>query len=329
MNNESKKTAGKTSARELSFSRKTSVKAAALLILAIFIIGNLPGLKVGAAGTVSGTVFQDFNGNGNFDTTGGTAAAPTAIDVGVGGVTVTAYDGTGASQGSAVTVAAGTYSFSTGGAGPYRLEFTTLPAGFQPSARSTDSLLGGTTANSGSTVQFVADGSTANVNLAINRPEEFCQNNPGLATCKFNLGAQNGTYGANTVLQNFAYHSGTVYSDPTVANYDNPTAHTLNTPSSSIGAVFSLAYSRLNKRIFAAAFYKRYSGFGPGANATFDAAPSTTSDDSSAIYVVNAANGTVFSTLTVPGATTNSHSTATAADTTNATWDAVGKTSLC
>ena len=296
-------------------------------MLSIFIIGKLSGLKVGAAGTVSGTVFQDFNGNGNFDTSGGTAAAPTAIDVGIGGITVTAYDGTGATQGSAVTAAAGTYSFSTGGAGPYRLEFTTLPAGFQPSARSTDSVAGGTAINSGSTVQFVLDGTTANVNLAVNRPEEFCQNNPTLLTCRFNSGAQNGAFGTNPVLEDFLYNDGTVYTDTTIPNYDNPLTHTISVPASSVGSIYGLAYSRLNKRVYASSFYKRYVGFGSGVDTIYNTPP-TSSDDPGAIYVVNPATNAVVNRFTVAGATTNSHSDAAASDTTAATWDAVGKTSL-
>ena len=328
MINQSKKNILKINSTKKSNNKNIFVKATAFLMLSIFIVGNLPGLQVKAAGTISGRVFQDFNGNGNYDTTGGTAVAPEAIDVGVAGVTVTAYDSSGTAQGAVTTIADGTYNLGATGTGPYRLEFTTLPAGFQPSARNTNSLIGGTATNTGSTVQFVADGNTANVNVGINRPEEFCQNNPGLAACRYNLGAQNGTYAANPVFQDFAYNSGTVYTDTTVANYDNPTTHTLNVTAGSIGSVFGTAYLRSTKRIYAAAYYKRYSGFGPGANSTFDAAPSTTSDDSSAIYVINPATNTVVSRFTVPAATNNNHSNTAAADTTNASWDAVGKTSL-
>ena len=329
MNNESKKSIQKKfHPTGKSNDKKLLVKALAFLMFSVFIIGSLAGLKVSAVGTITGTVFQDFNGNGNFDTTGGTAAAPEAVDVGVIGVTVTAYDSNGTAQGTTMTLADGTYSLNATGTGPYRLEFSPLPAGFQPSARNDNSLIGGTATSTGSAVQFVADGNTANVNLAINRPEEFCQNNPGLVACRYNLGAQNGTYAGNPVFQNFAYNSGTVYNDTTLANYDNPTTHTLNVTAGSVGSVFGAAYLRSTKRLYAAAYYKRYSGFGPGANNTFDAAPSTTSDDSSAIYVINPANNTVVSRFTVPAATNNNHSNTAAADTTNASWDATGKTSL-
>ena len=141
------------------------------------------------AGTISGRVYQDFNGNGAYDTTAGL----NSIDVGVAAVTVSAYDQNGAARGSTTTAANGTFSLAATGTGPYRIEFTTLPAGHTPSARSTDSVLGGTASDSGSTVQFVNNLNTTNVNLALTRAEEFCQDNPTLVVPRYAQGASNGT----------------------------------------------------------------------------------------------------------------------------------------
>src|SRR5262249_28876190 len=94
------------------------------------------GKLVPLGGTISGRVFQDFNGNGLYDTSGGTDAVPTAIDVGVAGVTVSAYDSAGVLRGTATTAATGLYSITATGTGPYRVEFTTIPAGYSLSARS-------------------------------------------------------------------------------------------------------------------------------------------------------------------------------------------------
>ncbi|MEQ1922411.1 MAG: SdrD B-like domain-containing protein, partial [Pyrinomonadaceae bacterium] len=218
------------------------------------------------AGTISGKVFQDFNGNGAYDTTSGL----NSIDGGVAGVTVSAYDGLGNACGSTTTDAAGSYSLSATGTGPYRVEFTTLPSGFMPSARATDSVSGGTAADSGSTVQFVPNSNTANVNLALNRPEDFCQNNPSAVVSRFVEGAQNGVYANNSVLWDFPYNSGTAYNDTTVANYDNPSTHALSVAASTTGTVFSLAYSRINRRVYAASFFKRHAGFGPGVDNIFN-----------------------------------------------------------
>lgn len=288
-------------------------------------------------GTITGRAFQDFNGNGNFDTTGGTAAAPVSVDIGVGGVTVTAYDSNGASQGSTVTCTAlnnptafctgnnnGAYSLTAGGVGPYRLEFSTIPAGYTPSARSTDSVAGGTTANSGSTEQFVQNGATSDANLALTRAEEYCQNNPNLVTPRYAQGGSDGIYTTNPVLFDFPYNAGALYTEPTEANYDTPTTHSLTVTVGQLGTINSLAYNRVTNRIYAASYYKRHAGFGPGANGTLN-----NTDDPGAIYVVNPTANTVVSTLTVPNATTNSHNTADYVnDNGNTGWDGTGKTSL-
>ncbi len=272
------------------------------------------------SGTISGRVFHDYNSNGNFDTAGGLAS----VDTGVAGVTVSAYDTTGTLRGTATSAANGTYSLAATGTGPYRLEFTTIPTGYFPSARSTNSLLGGSAADSGSAVQFVGDGGTIDVNLALNRPEEFCEANPELVVSRFAFGAQNGVYGTNAVLRDFPYNSGTTYNDPAQANYDTPATASLTTSASTVGTIFSLAYNRASNRIFAASYFKRHAGFGPGANGTYN-----NSDDAGAVYVVNPATSAVASTFTVPSATTNSHNTADYGnDNNDVGWDAVGKTSL-
>ncbi|HEV7698911.1 MAG TPA: SdrD B-like domain-containing protein, partial [Pyrinomonadaceae bacterium] len=126
------------------------------------------------------------------------------------------------------------------------------------------------------------------------------------------------------VLWDFPYNAGTAYTDATVANYDSPSTHTLSVPASASGTVFSLTYSRVNSRLYAAAQFKRHAGFGPGKNGTYN-----DSDDAGAIYVVNPSTSAVASVFTVPNAATNSHDVLDyASDNGNTGWDAVGKTSL-
>lgn len=272
------------------------------------------------SGTITGRVFQDYNGNGTYDT----AAGFESVDTGVANVTISAYDQSGVLQGTAVTAANGTYSLIATGTGPYRLEFTTIPAGFSPSARSTDSVSGGSTTNAGSTVQFVNDLSTGNVNLALNRPEEYCENNPTLYVPRYAQGASNDIYGSNPALYDFPYISGTTYTDTVIANYDSPTAHTLTTTVNSLGTVNSIVYNKYTKVLYLAAYFKRHAGFGPGADNALN-----TSDDPGAIYVVNPATSAIVARFTVPNTTTNSHDvTDYANDNGNTGWDAVGKTSL-
>jgi hypothetical protein len=277
-------------------------------------------IMIPLAGAITGRVFQDYNSNGLYDT----ASGLNSIDTGVANVTVTAFDPAGANAGFTVTDASGNYTLNASGTGPYRVEFTNIPAGFAPSARSRDSVSGAAGTDSGSTVQFVPNAATANVNLALDRPEEYCQNNPSLVVARMVEGGQNGVYAANPTLWDFPYNAGALYTDTTVANYDVPSAHTLSVPASASGTVFSLAYSRLNRRIYAASQFKRHAGFGPGANGTFNDA-----DDAGAIYVINPATSAVTSVFTVPNATTNSHDVLDyASDNGNTGWDAVGKSSL-
>ena len=140
------------------------------------------------AGTITGTVFQDYNANGTRDTgatlpnAGGEGSLALPVDRGVSGVTVTAYDSAGAAVGTATSDAAGAYSLTATGTGPYRVEFTNLPAGFQP----------GVNAAGKTAVQFVADGNTSGVDLAINIPAEYCQNNPTIVTNCYVGGPNNG-----------------------------------------------------------------------------------------------------------------------------------------
>ena len=57
-----------------------------------------------AQAQVSGTVFRDFNGNGTKDNTA------TFNEIGLAGITITAYDASGALVGSATSAADGTYT---------------------------------------------------------------------------------------------------------------------------------------------------------------------------------------------------------------------------
>jgi Peptidase family C25/SdrD B-like domain len=224
----------------------------ALALLCAIALTGLPIFteKVLASGTITGRVFQDFNGNGTYDTVG--SAALPAIDAGIAGVTVTAFDSAGVVQNTATTVAVGTYSLATTGVGPYRLEFTTLPAGFSASARSTDSVSGGTAADSGSTVQFVPDGSTSDVNLAVNRPNDYSQNDPRIVVPVYINGNPlgGGTTGTQNALVGFPY------------SYSGTTAPTYTTNGTVVGATWGQAYQKVTKKLFSSAVVKRHVGLG-------------------------------------------------------------------
>ncbi|MBA3352564.1 MAG: carboxypeptidase regulatory-like domain-containing protein [Blastocatellia bacterium] len=280
------------------------------------------------AGNIGGRVFQDFDGNGAFNgaptiANDGFGTVGVAIDRGVQNVQVSAYNSAGQNVtvgGAVATDVNGNYTLVTNdaGAGPYRVEFTGLPAGYSPSARSTDSVNGGTSTNAGSTVQFVPAGAT-NVNLAVNHPRDYSQSNPEVVTAVYYSGDQ--TLGANNaqiVLSSFPYSSGSSDSSTgaTEAFFDMAASTPLGLPANAVGPVFGLAYARRTRLIYAGAFFKRHVGFGP--------------QGSNAIYVIDRTGiGSVSTFFTVPGTATNSHQAANyPRDNGNTGWNAVGTTSL-
>lgn len=264
-----------------------------VLGLSLTLLVKLP--RVQAAGTITGTVYSDFNQNGTRNTT---AVAPNyAVDAGIGSVTVTAYDSAGVNRGSTTTCVSagvpsafctasnvGAYSLSASGTGPYRVEFTNLPAGYQPGAFGT---------NNGTTVRFVNDGATANVDLGIVEPAEYCQNVPTLAINSYSIGSS----GSDTIFR-FPYS----YSDELDGrlNSVDPTAWT-TAPSrltnlnptgiagvNPVGATFGLAWNNITDRLYAASYLKRGARFG-----------SLSSESTGAIYTTSTPTGTPATTLFV------------------------------
>jgi hypothetical protein len=201
-------------------------------------------------GTINGMVFRDFNGNGTLSS---------GSEPGVSGVTVTVYDGAG-NRCTATTANDGTYAINTAScvatpaanltAGPYRVEFSNLPAGFESSAVG---------ASSGTTVQFINDGG-GQANLAIHVPSEYSQNQPDAVTNCYVNGDTNLTTptvgdaeaGALDVLVKFPYQ-------PVAASG----ANTYLAKGNVMGMTWGLAYQRASKFVFSGAFMKRHSSFGP------------------------------------------------------------------
>ncbi len=203
-------------------------------------------------GTVSGTVFRDFNANGIFD-----AGAPTGIfDAPLGGVTVTAFDSASGTW-STTTAADGSYSLSVVGArgSQVRVEFTGLPSGYEHGAVST----GG--AETGTSVQFadLADGS--DVDFAVNAPEDYSQAGAPLVTAIQWAGSpftgEGGTKGAEPALAGLAYDEKLTGAQPggfpnrvTLATFEE------------VGSLGTNVYHPASDSLFAAATYKRQSGLG-------------------------------------------------------------------
>ncbi|MBC8160676.1 MAG: carboxypeptidase regulatory-like domain-containing protein, partial [Roseiflexaceae bacterium] len=235
-----------------------------------------------AAGTITGTVYRDYNASGARD----------AIEPQIAAITVTAYDASNVARGAATTVrctAAGAgvdangsavaaaaaagctgsdtganYSLTATGVGPYRIEFSGWPAFLQPGAVGT--------AN-GSAVQFTPDGSKPGVSMGLNNPAQYCENNPSLATSCYVFGDQiNGSNKNGVAVLNFPYASGTtaaagsINSNPQPGGASINGAYALDAKASDIGAVWGMAYQRSSNNLFLASFMKRHVGYGPTGN---------------------------------------------------------------
>ena len=88
-----------------------------------------PDAALAAANEINGTVFLDYNNNGQQG----------ASDIGVAGVTVSAYtSGSGIPISTALTGTDGTYTLSVPDGTEVRLEFTNIPVDLRPGAVGAD-----------------------------------------------------------------------------------------------------------------------------------------------------------------------------------------------
>jgi LPXTG-motif cell wall-anchored protein len=228
------------------------------LIVAVAGLSALGAAPASAAdGSVTGTVFRDFNQNGEFDS-GALPNSGIADDVGLAGVTVTAYDSSNASW-TTVSDVAGNYSLNVVGAvdDALRIEFTDLPAGYQPGAVSS------TTSDNGTSVQFVSLGDVG-VDFSVNAPEDFSQSAAPLVTAIQWAGALTTEAGgsattiASPALAGIGYDDN--FTDAQPAGF--PGQVTLATYGD-VGSVSSVVYQASSDSVFAAAIYKRQSALGP------------------------------------------------------------------
>ena len=218
---------------------------------------------------------------------------------------------------TAVTAANGTYTLAGTAAGQtYRVEFANLPAGFSPGPHG---------ANDGTTVQFV-NGGASNVDLGLVQPATYSVNNPLLATPEYWFGnPQTGPNAAQPTVVGISYSGGSAFSDPsasTSANYTTPALQTLAAVQQ-VGATWGVTYDAQNQTVYAAAFFKKHTGFGPDGPGAIYAIPITFNPVTGAVVP---GTPTLLTTL---NAGPNDHDTANYdSDNGNTGWNAVGQTSL-
>ncbi len=192
---------------------------------------------------VSGVVFRDYNGDG----IRGTVAPDT--EPGVAGVTVTATDAAGGNLpvtytgGGTSTDKTGEYSVASASPGTARLEFVMPDSYTYASSGSTG----------GTTVVFPESGTQ---NLGVNYPADYCEGDAGVIVPCFAFGDLSIFGTTETAVSNLF--------TTRVPPSGSPSYDKLWGTQAKTGSVYGTAYSRQSKKAYFAAYYKRYSGFGPG-----------------------------------------------------------------
>ncbi|CAN5132788.1 hypothetical protein BH11PLA2_BH11PLA2_42000 [soil metagenome] len=221
--------------------------------------------------SISGIAFQDYNANGAFDTNGSIAntkgsnqnpspaGAPgsvsTAIDTGFGGLIVRIFDSNGALV-DTQTTAAGTGAWTSNaptGTGNYRVEYSGFTTGYNPGPHG---------ATAGTATQFLTNGGTANIGVV--RAADYSPDNPLLVTQLYTYGSAVGS--VSPAIISFPYSAGAtgnVLGNVSSVDSDQPSFHDLAVPASQVGATWGLAQSKQQQSVYASAFTKRHSGWGP------------------------------------------------------------------
>jgi uncharacterized repeat protein (TIGR01451 family) len=217
-----------------------------------------------------------------------------------------------------MTAADGTYSLTGIASGEkVRIEF---------SGQASFMKQGGNGAAAGSNVLFATEGD-ASVDHGVNNPAEFCEANPNIATaCQF-FGRFDSAYAGKGGLRVFGFDTSGFASERTSPLSGDPSLAPTSADFSKVGSTFGLAYQRESRSLFAAAFYKRASGFGPsgpGAIYRITSGPDNTfgtSDDLTTSFVDLGADAGVDVHPNVPSSDPLWLSD-------EATWPKVGKSSL-
>lgn len=207
------------------------------------------------SGDFGGTVFRDYNENGTHD----------LLEPGLAGVTVTAYDAANNPISTATSNAVGDYVLADVADGTdYRIEFTNLPGDVRSGSQGSDSH---------TTVRFETAGAQCGVDLGVNNPAQYCQVTPEITTSLFRKGDHaTGTYNATDALISVnagwgQYATGNDANPPTSdLDFWQPTGMKPRSLAvmNQLGSTYGLAWSQSSNYLYAAAYQKSHTDFGPG-----------------------------------------------------------------
>lgn len=231
------------------------------------------------SGTVTGTVFNDFNGNGQMDTKGGIGVA---VDVGIAGIRVRAYDTEGALVGETTSGSDGDFrlDITDSASTRVRIEFTipdaaTAPelAGFEPSAaywgppEPTDPV----SPRSAGSIRFVdIEAPVSSIDFAVLRPNDYCDD-PTLVTCLLPIGDEGGQVVPGLV--EFSADNMVPTLTPNPLDY---TGAGFQASSITLGSVFGIGIDRNGRSVdgvrvdapnaFVGSYVKRHTEYGSAGN---------------------------------------------------------------
>lgn len=210
-----------------------------LLLLVVFFF------TLGLKAQISGNVFLEYPVQ-----TGGLTAnnygQKDANEIGLEGITVTVFNNDGTNSGPITTNSNGNWSYN-GANFPVRVEFTwksDFPY-YEEGPFGSGSL---------SSVQFI-NSSSSNVNFGLHYPDDYCQEDPLVVIPAFGF-ANPARYEGSGLhgLIGFNYSERGGFGTPDIFLAE----------ASDIGAVYGLAYDKVDQVFFTSAFFKNETGLGPG-----------------------------------------------------------------
>ncbi|MCB0045886.1 MAG: discoidin domain-containing protein [Caldilineaceae bacterium] len=199
-------------------------------------------------GNITAHVYRDFNGNGTRESAGVTP------ETGVYGVRLSLYDANGVLVATNVTNANGDLglaaSLFAGNPGPYRAEFTELPAGYAPSGAAVGT-------QNGTTVQFILEDTAAarDLHLGILIPSDYSASgaDPLVAVPAM-------TASDNSIVDALGNSGIATERYSLISNSNTKSIVATNVQ---VGSVWGQGWQASENRLFTGAYAKRHSGFGP------------------------------------------------------------------